>query len=448
MIKNSVKPLPGLPYFGSMPDMQRDRLGFMLNARKQRGDIAPFRMLGTDFYLLSCPDDIKHVLVDNHKNYTKGLAYQRLKAVLGNGLLTSTGDIWLRQRRLIQPAFHRQKIVNFAGIMTDAASETGEHLTNFARTGEPVNIHAEMMRLTLTVVARALFTAEVGSMAGEIGSAMNTMLENSIRRIERPFTFPLWLPIPEVIGFKNSLQTLNRIVFKIIDDRRRQKTDQGDLLSMLLHAVDEETGKEMNDQQLRDEVMTLFLAGHETTANALSWAWYQLSKSPEIERRLDDELSRVLAGRIPTTSDLPNLPYNRMVIDEILRLYPPAWLLSRAAIGPDLIDGVTIDPQSVVFLCPYVTHRHPEFWTNPEGFDPERFSPEKSSARPPFAYFPFGGGPRQCIGNNFALQEAQLVLATLVQRFRFELVSGSPVVPEPSITLRPKHGIMVRVVAK
>jgi len=448
MDKNPTRSIPSIPYFGSLPAMQRDRLGFLLRTRQQLGDVAPFRMIGTDFYLLSNPTHIKHVLLDNHKNYTKGLAYQRLKAVLGNGLLTSTGDLWLRQRRLIQPAFHRQKIVDFGRIMTDAACETEERLLPYARSGEPVDIHAEMMRLTLNVVARALFSAEIGNMADQIGTAMNTMLENSVRRIERPFTLPMWLPIPEVTGFKNSLVTLNETVFKIIEDRRRNGSDQADLLSMLLHAVDEETGNEMDDQQLRDEVMTLFLAGHETTANALSWAWYQLSKSPQVERRLSDELSRVLAGRIPTVADLPNLPYNRMVIDEVLRLNPPAWLLSRAAVGADQVGGAEIKPQSVVFLCPYVTHRHPDYWPNPEGFDPERFTDQNSDLRPPFAYFPFGGGPRLCIGNNFALQEAQLVLATLVQRYRVELVSGIPVVPQPSITLRPKRGITVRVVEK
>jgi cytochrome P450 len=446
---NILKPTPtGSPIVGSIRQFQKDRLGFLLRLRQEYGDIAHFRLFNSDIYLLSRPDMIKQVLVDHHKKYYKGRAYQRIRYALGNGLLTSEGDFWLRQRRLVQPAFHRKNLDKLPPIMTDAAQEMLADWEKLASDGKLVDINAEMMRLTLTIVSRALFKTDVGDRAEEVASALDVLMEQSQRRIQNPFLLPPILPTRDDRIFRESVQRLDQIVYGIIENRRHADQEDNDLLSMLIAAKDADSGEYMTDQQLRDEVITLFLAGHETTANALSWTWYLLSKFPDVERKLYQELNQVLEGRVPTLADIPALPYTRMVIDESIRLFPPAWLISRTAREDDVVDGITIPAGSIAFLSPYVTHRHPDLWENPEGFDPERFSPARSASRPDFAYFPFGGGPRLCIGNNFALMEAQLVLAAMVQHFQVEIVPGHPIELQPSITLRPRHGILARLRAR
>jgi cytochrome P450 len=438
-----LKPIPtGAPLLGNMREFQRDRLGFLLRLRQEYGDMVHFQLFKSDIYLLSRPDMIKQVLVDHHKRYYKGRAYQRIRFALGNGLLTSEGDFWLRQRRLVQPAFHRKNLETLPPIITGAAEETLFSWRTAAVKGAPVDINAEMMRLALTIVSRALFKTDVGDRAEEVADALDVLMEQSQRRIQNPLLLPPVLPTRDDRIFRQAVHTIDEIVYGIINERRNAINESNDLISLLIAAVDADTGERMTDQQLRDEVITLFLAGHETTANALSWTWYLLSKYPEIERKLYAELEQVLCGHVPTLTDLPKLKYTRMVINESIRLYPPAWLISRTAREDDTVDGVRIPAGSIAFLSPYVTHRHPDFWENPEGFDPERFSRLKSDGRPDFAYFPFGGGPRLCIGNNFALMEAQLVMATLVQHYRVELVPGHPIEFQPSITLRPRHGIL------
>jgi cytochrome P450 len=438
-----LKSIPtGSPVIGNIREFQQDRLGFLLRLRQEYGDIVHFRLFKSDIYLLSRSHMIKQVLVDHHKRYYKGRAYQRIRYALGNGLLTSEGDFWLRQRRLVQPSFHRKKLESLPPVITAVAEEMLESWRAIASKGEPVDINSEMMRLALTIVSRALFKTDVGDKAQEVADSLNILMEQSQRRIQNPLLLPPILPTRDDRIFRRAVNTLDEIVYGIIDNRRRSAEEDNDLISSLIAATDADTGERMTDQQLRDEVITLFLAGHETTANALSWTWYLLSKYPEVERKLFSELEQVLGGRAPTLSDLTNLQYTRMVIDESIRLYPPAWLISRTAREDDVIDGVMIPAGSIAFLSPYVTHRHPAYWDNPEGFDPERFSKHNLEDRPDFAYFPFGGGPRLCIGNNFALMEAQLVMATLVQHFRVELVPGHPIEFQPSITLRPRHGIL------
>jgi cytochrome P450 len=446
---NILKTNPaGSPIIGSIREFQKDRLGFLLRLRQEHGDIAHFRLFNSDIYLLSRPDMIKQVLVDHHRRYYKGRAYQRIRFALGNGLLTSEGDFWLRQRRLVQPAFHRKNLDKLPPIMTDAAQEMLADWKKLASDGKLVDINAEMMRLALTIVSRALFKTDVGDRAEEVASALDVLMEQSQRRIQNPFLLPPVLPTRDDRIFRESVQRLDQIVYGMIENRRRASQEDNDLLSMLIAAKDADSGEYMTDQQLRDEVITLFLAGHETTANALSWTWYLLSKFPDVERKLYQELKQVLKGGVPTLADIPALPYTRMVIDESIRLFPPAWLISRTAREDDVVDGITIPAGSIAFLSPYVTHRHPDLWENPEGFDPERFSPTRSASRPDFAYFPFGGGPRLCIGNNFALMEAQLVLAAMVQHFQVEIVPGHPIELQPSITLRPRHGILARLRAR
>ncbi len=436
----------GSPLVGSLREFQRDRLGFLLRLHRELGDVARFHLMRREIYLLANPAAIKHVLVDNHKAYNKGRAYRRIEPVLGNGLLTSHGDFWLRQRRLVQPAFHHRRLDALVPMITEAVQKMLHDWETLANSGEPFDASAEMMKLTLTIVGRALFSANVRQYAPDVREAMNVILEQSQKRIARPIDIPAIFPTAEDAAYRHALDTLNRIVYRIIEERRRSQVDEGDLLSMLIQATDQ--GEGMTNEQLRDEVMTLFLAGHETTANALSWTWYLLSKNPLVEHNLTAELSKHLGGKPPALQDLEKLSYNHRVIEESLRLFPPAWLVSRTASVDDEIDGVTIPAGAVVFLSQYVTHRHPVFWENPEGFDPERFSPERSKGRPDFAYFPFGGGPRKCIGNHFALLEAQVALATIAQHYRLELLPGYPVIPQPTITLRPKDGIWMRLKKK
>lgn len=433
----------GLPLVGSLPAFRRDPLGFYLNARREFGDVIRFRGGPWTWYLLAHPDDVRHVLQHNHPNYRKGRFYDLLRPTLGEGLLTSEGSFWLRQRRLAQPAFHRQRLAAFGAIMTDATAALLKRWRPYAASGEPFNIAREMMRLTLEIVGRTLFSTDVTGEADAVGRALTVVIKHVNDLETRFFPLPANFPTPANRRYRRAQRTLDEVVRHVIEERRRAGTDHGDLLSMLLLAQDEETGATMSDRHLRDEVMTIFLAGHETTANTLSWTVYLLSKHPDVERRLHAELVEVLGGRTPTVEDLPRLRYTGMVIEEALRLYPPVWGFGRQAITDDEIGDYYLPANSLVILSPYVTHRHPDFWENPEDFDPERFTPERAAGRPRFACFPFSAGPRQCIGNAFAMMEAQLILAMVAQTYRLDLVPGHPIEPEPTVTLRPRYGVMM-----
>jgi cytochrome P450 len=308
---------------------------------------------------------------------------------------------------------------------------------DFVERDQPLDVAAEMLHLTLCIVSKALFNRDLSDEMDSVGQAVTTVNRLLSEYLYAPFP-PLNVPTPRNRRFQAARRTLDQIVQSIITHRRQQNTDMGDVLSMLLIAHDEETGQGMNDQQVRDEVMTLLIAGHETVSTALTWTWYLLSQHPEVERRLYSELDEVLGGHVPTVDHLSRLSYTRMVLEEVLRLYPPAWVFGRKAISDDEIGGYFIPANSMIVLSPYVTHRNPAFWENPEAFNPERFTPERSAGRPHYAYFPFGGGSRMCIGNNFALMEMQLILATIAQRYRLHLVPGHPVEPEALLSLRPR----------
>jgi cytochrome P450 len=422
--------------------IERDPLGFLATCRRDHGDVVRLRFALTRAHLLAHPDHVKHVLQDRHTNYDKNtIDWKLLKPVLGDSLLTTDGGYWLRQRRLMQPAFHRRRIETFGRIMTEEATAMLARWDAGARLEEPLDVVQEVTRLTLDVVTRALFGTQVGDEAGAIGEAV-TAVNRSFA--ERGFWLSTLLTLltgrpPRRV--RPAIALLDRTVHDIIARRRRDARERDDLLAMLLAARDEETGEAMTDRQLRNEVLTVFAAGHETTSNALSWTLYLLSRHPEAASRLRAELSAVLGGRTPTIEDLPALAYTRMVIEESMRLYPPAWATSRNAVEDDAIGGYRIPKGSLVLLSPWVTHRHPGVWDAPERFDPERFTPERVAARPRFAYFPFGGGPHLCIGNTFAMTEAALVLATVAQRYDLELVPGHRVEPEPMVTLRPRGGL-------
>ena len=424
-------------------EMGRDPIAFLIRLRDTYGDIARVPLGSETLYLFSHPDLVRDVLVTNHRNFHKGRGLERAKMLLGDGLLTSEGEFHLRQRRLSQPAFHRQRIAGYGAIMAEYAASRRDGW----QAGAVIDAHVEMMALTLAIVGKTLFDADVEDEAAEIGEALTTTFESFSFGFFLPFGHLLErLPLPATLRFRKARARLDATIYRLIEERRRSPSDRGDLLSMLLLAHDTEgDGGGMTDLQLRDEAMTIFLAGHETTANALTWTWYLLSQHPEVERRFHAEVDTALGGRAPTADDLAALPYTRMVLAESMRLYPPAWIVGRRALGPFEANGYTIPARSIVLACQYAMHRDARWFPEPDRFDPDRFGPEHQGDRPKFAYFPFGGGPRVCIGEQFAWMEGVLALATIAQRWRLRLVPSHPVALQPIITLRPKFGMRMTV---
>jgi cytochrome P450 len=430
----------GYPILGVLPQLRSDPIGTFLDASDRYGDIVHLKAGPYHGFLLSDPADIKHVLQDNARNYHKSPLYARLKDSLGNGLLTSEDAVWLRQRRLAQPAFHRLRLITMADAMVSCTEQMLERWEHKASSGETIDLVAEMMALTQAIIVRTMFSTDLGATA----DIVNRTWPIINRRIGETFwatKLETTLPLPANVRFRHALRELETVVYRIIADRRQTRRDEADLLSMFLSARDDETGAGMTDRQLRDEVMTMLLAGHETTSLALSWTYYLLSRHPEIERSITDEVDHVIGDGRPEFAHVDQLTGTRRVLEESLRLYPPAWGFSRLALGDDEIRGYRVTKGSIVFVIPYVVHRRPNLWPDPDRFDPERFAPEHESARPRFAYIPFGGGPRGCIGNQFALLEAQLIVAAIAQRYRIELAPGQNIQPEPLITLRPTPGI-------
>jgi cytochrome P450 len=441
----TVPPGPhGLPLLGMLLAIRRDPVGVFTRSALKFGDVVYFKIASRRGYLLNNPDDVRHVLQDNARNYHKSPLYDKLRLVLGNGLLTSEDGFWLRQRRIAQPAFHRQRMAALAGTMAEAAREAAARWETLASTSRAVDVDEEMMRLTRTVVLRTLLGSELGPFAPSIDSAwaiVNQYVGESFWTLGIADN----LPTPRYRRFVAARAVLRGAVDYVISQRRRAATETADLLSMLMSARDEETGETMTDAQLSVEVMTFLLAGQETTSLALTWTWYLLSQNPAARDRLERELDLALGGRPPEYADIANLPYLRMVVDEAMRLYPPAWGLSRQALSDDTLGGYRLPRGWLAFVIPYALHRHPRYWPNPDVFDPERFSPEQSANRPKFVYLPFGAGPRRCIGDQFALIETHLTLATFAQQYRLHLVPGHKVDPWPLITLRPRFGMPMTV---
>ncbi|MDP9147951.1 MAG: cytochrome P450 [Acidobacteriota bacterium] len=424
---------------GIFSPFRRDPLTFLTGAAKKYGDIVGLRFLHYRTYFISHPDYIEDVLVKNSRKFIKGRVLQANKRLFGNGLLTSEGDFWLRQRRLAQPAFHRQRIASYADVMVRYSKE----LIAQWKDGEQRDAHQEMMQLTLQIVGKTLFDADVTADAREVGQAITQLLDFSADFRKLIFT-PKWLPTPTNIQTALAIRRLNKIVYRIIAERRKSRGDTGDLLSMLLSAQDED-GSRMNDLQLRDETLTLFLAGYETTANLLAWTWWLLANHPEVENKLHRELETILAGRTPTLDDLQKLRYTGNILTESLRLYPPAWGMARLAIEDHEIAGFPVPAGTGVAIAQWVVHRDPRWYDAPDEYRPERWEGDLQKRLPRFAYFPFGGGARQCIGNTFALMEATFVLATIAQRFRLKVMANQEITPLASITLRPRNGIQVQL---
>ncbi|MDR1990727.1 MAG: cytochrome P450 [Acidobacteriaceae bacterium] len=416
----------------------RDPLGFFGGLARQHGDIAHVFMAGEHVVLLNHPQYVKDVLVTDQRKFVKGRGLERAKRVLGQGLLTSEGATHLRQRRLMQPAFHKDRIASYAGVMVDHATRAQQRWTS----GAPLDLSAEMMRLTLGIVGETLLGSDVDAEAATVGRALSDVVASFWLALLPFFDVIERLPLPVFRRGREARAELDRVIYRLIAERRANPGDRGDLLSMLLSAQDEENGGQgMTDQQVRDEAMTIFLAGHETTANALAWTWHLIGQSREVEASLHEELDRVLGGRVPAIDDLPELRYTEQIVTESMRLYPPAWLIGRRATEPYEVGGYLLPARTLVVMSPYVLHRDQRFFTEPDRFLPERWTAAFKAALPPFAYFPFGGGARRCIGESFAWMELVLVVATLAQRWRFEPVPGHQVVPQPLVTLRMKHGL-------
>jgi len=422
----------------------RDPLVFFTNLARTYGDVVQYRMAGERIFLISDPQHIKNILVTYNRNFTKSRGLERTKRILGNGLLTSEGAFHLRQRRLMQPAFHRDRVAAYGATMVAYA----DRMRTAWRDGATFDIAREMNRLTLAVVGKTLFDADVESQAAEVGDALTGVME-SFWTMLLPFADIIErLPLRRLRRARVARAHLDAIIYRLIADRRASGRDHGDLLSMLLTAQDEDDGGVMTDVQVRDEAMTIFLAGHETTANALMWTWYLLSQSVEAEAKLHEEVDRVLARRLPTVADIPALTWTERVVTESMRLYPPAWLIGRRAIEEYAFGPYVAPPRAILIMSPFIVQRDARWYADPERFDPARWTPEFKASLPPFAYFPFGGGPRRCIGESFAWMELVLIVAAIAQRWELRLVPGHPVAPQPLITLRAKHGMRMTLAAR
>jgi cytochrome P450 len=437
---------------GDLAALAADPLGEFVR-RSRQGAVMPLKIGMARGHLVSDPALVRHVLLENNDNYDRRTpAFDALRVVLGNGLVTSGGAFWKRQRRIAQPAFASESVRQFAPAITRLTVETADDWERAAARGETVDACTDMMRVTLRIVAEALFGDDLAGDAAVIHREFPMIVNCLAARIASPIRPPVWLPTANNRRLRPALAALDAIVERLIAAKRRRLADGGaaqdghrDLLTSLMLARDTETGEAMSDAQLRDEVMTFMISGHETTATALSWLWYLLDRHPEEQDRLRDELRTATGGLPPTVDQLPQLPRMKAVVQETLRLYPPLWMFDRRAIGPDDLAGTKVAKGDLVIFCPYSSHRLPTLWPDPEAFRPERFEVDRAEQKNKFAYLPFGVGPRTCIGNNLAMIEAQLIMGTLLSRFRIRLADPAPITPKPQVTLRPSRPVALQL---
>jgi cytochrome P450 len=431
---------PGSILFGNLGEFRRDVLGLVTRSAAEYGDVVRCRLGPQVVHLLNHPDHVAHVLQRRAANYDKRTrSTDTIRSITGESLLTANGDFWRRQRRMAQPAFHHRQIAGFTGKMTDATEAMVKEWRERTPPGAVLDVASEMSRLTYAIVARTLFSIDSAGHADTIERAMRVMLPHVFQRLGEIVRPPDWFPSPANLRFRKALAEVDQVVYQIIAGHREAEAKgepYEDLLGMLMTARDPDTDAGLSDPQLRNETITFLLAGHETTANALSWTFHLIANHPEVEERLREEIHRVLGDRTPELEDVAKLIYTKRVIQEAMRLYPPIWIIERRAIAEDEIAGYHIPAGSSVVISPYALHRHPAFWKNPEEFNPSRFE-----SPPPDAYIPFGAGARFCIGHEFAMLEARLIVAMVLQCFRLRAVQGHPVEPMPDITLRPRHGM-------
>ncbi|GAB4207696.1 MAG: cytochrome P450 [Roseiflexaceae bacterium] len=432
----------GLPLVGVLPQLLRDPLAFLARTAQEHGGFVRLWVGGADLYLATAPAVVKELLQERHRAFHKGAVEPAIIEIFGRGLITSDGDTWLSQRRLMQNVFHHSRLAGFATVMAEAA---GRMLDGWAAmSGTPVDVSGSMARLTQEIILRTMFSTERPAEAELLARCFTTVLDFGQLAMLGPAERLTRLPTPQRRRFRQALSTLDVAVSRLIAERRASGASQPDLLSMLLETQDADTGERMSNREIRDQVFNIYLAGYETTAVLLSWACELLAHHPDVAERLRGELSALLGGRVPRFEDLPQLRYTRMVIDETLRLYPPAWLSARRPITATTLAGYPLASSATILYSPYITHRDPQLWPDPERFDPERFRPEAVEARPRFAFYPFGGGPHLCIGSHFALMEAQIVLAMLCQRFYILPASNRRLQPRVGLTLRPERMIRVK----
>jgi cytochrome P450 len=421
------------------------RIDFFQEQQDKLGNIFRLDILNRKLIICAEPDGVRHVLLDNNKNYTKSFAYDIIKLFLGNGLLTSEGEFWKRQRRLAQPAFHKQKLELMFNTMVEQTNTAIQQIDRYADSNRKVNLSKTLYELTLNIVNKTLFYNEVDSTTDKVYKLVSKGSAYISDRIDNPLRLPLWIPTPKNLLEKSVLASMDKVFYDIIKRRRKQKTTHEDLLSMFMDAVDEETGESMSDKQLRDEILTIFVAGHETTQIALAWTFYLLATNPDKLKILQDEIDEHISE--PEMLDMQTLrkmTYLKLVIDESMRIYPPAWVVGRRAISSDNIMGAEIEPGLNIIMPIYLIHHDETIWENPEEFIPERFLPENLKDKHKFAYFPFGGGPRLCIGNNFAIQEMQVVLALFLKKYHIEVDKFFIPEMEPLITLRQKNTLRMK----
>lgn len=432
-------------FLGNMLQLRNERIQFFLQQQKDLGNVYRIVIPTRKVMVVSDPEWIKYVLVDNNKNYTKSFAYDSIKVFLGNGLLTSEGEFWKRQRRLAQPAFHKEKLNLMFQNMLEQTQKCIDKLEVFADTNRSFDLSKELYKLTLDIVNSTLFYNEVDNTTDTIYKLVSEGSEYITKRIDTPIQLPDWIPTPHKLREKKVLQTMDEVFFSVIDRRRKQDVQHEDLLSMLMEARDEETGETMSNQQLRDEILTIFVAGHETTQIALAWTFYLLSQNPDKLNILTNEIEQELKGELPTPVSIRGLHYLKQVIDESMRCFPPAWIMGRKTIEPDVINGYEVPAGTNVIMPIYVVHHDASTWENPYEFKPERFASENLKEKHKYSFFPFGGGPRLCIGNNFAIQEMQVCLAMILQKFKVEV--DETFVPEldPLVTLRPKNTLYAKI---
>lgn len=442
--RRSAKRVPGPRghrLVGSLLEVRRDRLNFVMRATERYGDLICFRMGPKRLYLLNHPDHVRHVLCDNVANYRKGLGLNEAKPLLGEGLLTSDGELWTSQRRLLQAAFNNKRMEEFSDLMVKAAHSTVERWQERAPSEQVVDIAREMVGLTINILGSTLFRIDLTEMAEGISRDLTVLTRWAMSRMTSLWKLPMRVPTPQNRRARAALNRLESIVERMIREHHCVDSAGNETLLSLMADQDSESCDSAKRKQMRDELMTLLLAGHETTAATLAWTWYLLAQHPEVERRLHAEVDHVLAGRRATLSDVPRLVYTRMVVCETLRLYPPVWLLPRKAINADRFDQHIIPANSDVLVSIYTIHRHPQFWDDAERFDPQRFEPDKGPERDSCAYLPFGAGPRTCLGSRFGMMEVVLMVATIAQRFSLRLAADQEVEPEASLTLHPRRGL-------
>jgi cytochrome P450 len=439
---NGVPRAPaGLPIAGHIPQWRRDPIKLLTDAARQ-GGIVRLQLPG-ETYFLSHPKLVKHVLQDNHQNYCKGWVFDRIKPYWGESLLTADGETWKQQRRRVQPSFKRDHTTAFAPIVTTRTAEMLARWDGLAAARQELSLYNEMTELALVIIGDVLFGVDLRSDAHEMALAAQSALAVLKKRVAALAPLPLWVPTSDNRRFNGSMRLLNERIAEMVE-KKRKAGDQGgasSFLAMLMAARDAETGAGMTERQLHEEILGMLQQGHDTVGESLAWTWYLLSLHPEVERKLHQEIARVVGDRVPTVADLPQLSYAAMVVHESLRVYPPVWVIPRDAINEDAIGGYRVPAGSTILISPYITHRHPDFWENPEAFDPDRFLPERAQGRPRHAYFPFGGGPRLCMGVDMAMMEMLLILVMVVQRYRVHLVSCHREEPDCVLDMIPRHHV-------